>query len=205
MKISGVVFDFGGVMTSCATPVRVKALVDKAGLPWQAVLDGFAAYRRAYDLGEISVREFYARVWRDAGVRVEASLSAAIEQADTESFLHPNEETLAWIRALKAQGFKFGVLTNMPHELAPHFRAHFAETLALADALIVSSEVRLVKPMPEIYAAMATRLALPPAELCFFDDAPVNCEGARAAGWQAIRFTTTPAAQEAFEKVLAQA
>ena len=48
-------------------------------------------------------------------------------------------------------------------------------------------------------------LALPPAELCFFDDAPVNCEGARAAGWQAIRFKTTPAAQEAFDMVLAQA
>lgn len=201
MKISAAVFDFGGVMTSCATPVRVKEIVDAAGLPWNAVTDGFAKYRRDYDIGEITVAEFYDRLWRDAGVEVSAAVRAAIEEADTASFLHPNAGTLDFMRSLKERGFKIGILTNMPRELAPRFRERFAGTVALTDALVVSCEVRLVKPMREIYDLMAQTLAVPGGEICFFDDAPVNCRGARDAGWHSICFTSISEAASEFEKL----
>ena len=202
MKIEGVVFDFGGVMSTCATPVRVKEITDAKSLPWQAVVDGFAKYRRLYDLGDISVGEFYDRLWRDAGVEVSVEDRAAIEEADTASFLYGNARTLDWMRSLKAQGYKLGILTNMPRELAPRFKEHFAAIIAEADALIVSCEVHLVKPMREIYDLTACRLGVDGSAICFFDDSELNCQGARDAGWQAIRFDSFDCAVSNFEKLI---
>ena len=201
---SAVVFDFGGVMTTCATPVRVKEIADEAGLPWQAVLDGFARHRRAYDIGDITVSEFYARTWRDAGVEVDPATEAKIEEADSTSFLHPNMRTLDWMRSLKGRGFRLGILTNMPRELAPLFREHFADFIATADALVVSSEVHLVKPMPEIYALVERRLGVPPAEIAFVDDSPVNCGGAAACGWRPVLFKDNAQAESDLEGLLAK-
>ena len=130
-----------------------------------------------------------------------AAVRAAIEEADTASFLHPNAGTLDFMRSLKERGFKIGILTNMPRELAPRFRERFAGTVALTDALVVSCEVRLVKPMREIYDLMAQTLAVPGGEICFFDDAPVNCRGARDAGWHSICFTSISEAASEFEKL----
>ena len=201
---TAVVFDFGGVMTTCATPVRVKEIADGAGLPWQAVLDGFSRHRRAYDIGDITVTEFYARTWRDAGVEVDPETEAAIEEADSTSFLHPNMRTLEWMRSLKARGFKIGILTNMPRELAPRFRERFADFIATAGALVISSEVRLVKPMPEIYALVEGQLGVPAAEIAFVDDSPVNCGGAEACGWRTVLFRDNAQAEGDLEGVLAK-
>jgi len=175
-------------MTTCATPVRVCEIVEAHGLPWQAVLEGFKNHRRAYDIGDITVKEFYARTWRDAGVTVADEVQAEIERADTTSFLHGNPQTLAWMRELKAGGYKIGILTNMPHELAPHFKEHFDGFIALADTMVISSEVHLVKPMREIYDRVREGLGVAADEICLVDDSEMNCRGAEEAGWRAIRF-----------------
>ena len=198
----GLVFDFGGVITACASPVKVKAIVDRLGLPWQAVLDGYAKYRREYDLGDITIAEFYDRTWRAAGVAVPPAARAEMEEADTASFLVRNDRTVEWLRSLKARGFALGILTNMPRELAPRFKAGFADVLSLVDALVVSCEEHVVKPMREIYDLAAARIGLPAGELVFFDDSEANCEGARAAGWRAIRFTGNDQAEADLERLL---
>jgi len=199
--IKATVFDFGGVMTSCATPVRVHEIVEANGLPWQAVLDGFKHHRRAYDLGDITVGEFYARTWRDAGVMVPDAVQSEIERADTASFLYGNEKTFAWMNGMKARGYKVGILTNMPRELAPHFKEHFAGFIALAEMTVISSEVHLVKPMREIYDMVREGLDVAADEICLFDDSEVNCRGARAAGWRAICFENVEQASAAFEEM----
>jgi putative hydrolase of the HAD superfamily len=202
MKIEGVVFDFGGVMSTCATPVRVKEITDARSLPWQAVVDGFSKYRRLYDLGEISVGEFYDRLWRDAGVEVSAGDRLLIEEADTASFLYGNQKVLDWMRSLKSEGYKLGILTNMPNELAPRFKEHFSDIIAEADALVISCEERLVKPMREIYDLTAQRLGVDASRICFFDDSEMNCRGARDARWQAVRFESLDSAVADFERMI---
>lgn len=200
--IKATVFDFGGVMTTCATPTRVREIVEANGLPWQAVLDGFGRHRRDYDIGDITVHEFYARSWRDAGVTVDAAVQAEIERADTASFLYPNARTYDWMKSLKARGYRVGILTNMPHELAPHFKERFADFIALAETTVISSEVHLVKPMREIYDRVREGLGVAADEICFFDDSPVNCRGAEDAGWRAIRFQDVGQAAAAFEEMV---
>ena len=52
------------------------------------------------------------------------------------------------------------------------------------EAVFTSEEVGLDKKDPELYREVARRSGLPPGESIFFDDSPVNCAAARAAGWQ---------------------
>ena len=200
--VKGVVFDFGGVMTTCAAPVRVKAIVDRLGLPWSAVTDGFRRYRRDYDIGDITVAQFYDRVWNDAGIEVGAVDRAAIEEADTASFLYRDEAAVEWIKSLASGGFRLGILTNMPHELAPRFKERFADVIATAAATVISCEVRLVKPMREIYALTAAKLGLRPEEILFFDDSDANCRGAEESGWSAVRYTGLAGAKAALERMV---
>ena len=196
-----VVFDFGGVMTTCAMPVSAKEIVDEKGLPWQAVTEAFGKHRRDYDIGDISVGEFYGRAWRDAGIEVDPETEARIEEADTVSFLGRNTRTLEWMRNLKAKGLLIGILTNMPHELAPRFRETFHDYIALADTLVVSSEVHLVKPMPEIYRLVEKNLGVAAEEIVFVDDSRVNCEGAERVGWRTVRFESNEQAESALHQI----
>ena len=188
MEIKGVVFDFGGVMTTCTMPERVRPIVDQLGIPWSALEEGFAKYRRLMDGGFMGFDEMYRKIWADAGVTLSEETQEKILEEDLASFLYPNLRTLEWMRSLKAKGFKIGILTNMWADFGVKFRATFPEFIALSDAMVISGEEHMYKPMKEIYDLLRTRIALPAEQLLFIDDAPGNCDGARRAGWKALRF-----------------
>lgn len=202
--IEGVVFDFGGVMTTSPLPLRLKAVTDGLGIDWRIFVDGFARHRLGYDQGVITIREMYDRILCEAGVRLDAEARERIERADTESWLYRNEETLGLMERLKAKGLKLGILTNMSPLFAPLFKRHFADFIALSDALVISGEEQLVKPMPEIYRLLETRIALKPGALCFVDDLEKNCEAARVCGWRAVRFESVPQVEAELEARLAE-
>ena len=189
--------------TSTAMPDRVRPLVGELGVDWHLLETGFAKYRRLMDGDFMTIEEMYDRIFADGGVAVSPAARARIIEADFASFLYRNERTLAWMRELKARGFRIGILTNMSSVFGRKFREKFADFVAVADAMVISGEVRLYKPMREIYDLLCARIALPAASLCFFDDVEANCAGARAAGWQAIRFATNDQAAADFERLLA--
>ena len=186
--IKGVVFDFGGVMTTCTMPERVRPIVDELGIPWQALEDGFAKYRRLMDGGFMGFDEMYRKIWEEAGVTLDEETQARILKEDMASFLYPNLRTLEWMRNLKAKGYKIGILTNMWADFGKKFRETFPQFIELADAMVVSGEEHMYKPMKEIYDLLRDRIGLKSEELLFIDDAAGNCEGARKAGWKALRF-----------------
>ena len=187
-EIKGVVFDFGGVMTTCTMPERVRPIVDELGIPWQALEDGFAKYRRLMDGGFMGFDEMYRKIWADAGVTLDEETQARILKEDMASFLYPNLRTLEWMRNLKAKGYKIGILTNMWADFGKKFRETFPQFIELADAMVVSGEEHMYKPMKEIYDLLRDRIGLKSEELLFIDDAAGNCDGARKAGWKALRF-----------------
>lgn len=187
-EIDGVVLDFGGVMTTCTMPERVRPIVDKLGIPWTVLEEGYAKYRRLLDGDFMSIGEMYARIWADAGVSVDDETQALILKEDMASFMYPNLRTLKWMRALREKGYKIGILTNMWSEFGIKFRETFADFVAEADALVISGEEHLYKPMKEIYGLLRDRIGLDSHRLLFVDDAEANCEGARRVGWKAIRF-----------------
>lgn len=188
MEIKGVVFDFGGVMTTCTMPERVRPIVDELGIPWEALESGFAKYRRLMDGGFMGFDEMYRKIWEEAGVTLSEETQAKILEEDMASFMYPNLRTLEWMRSLKAKEYKIGILTNMWADFGVKFRATFPEFISLADAMVVSGEEHMYKPMREIYDLLRDRIGLKAEELLFIDDAEGNCEGARRAGWKALRF-----------------
>ena len=51
---------------------------------------------------------------------------------------------------------------------------------------MISGDVGMHKPEPEIFLLGAERIGLPPEECVFVDDLRENCEGAEAVGMTAI-------------------
>ena len=204
MKISAVVFDFGGVMTTSTMPRRVIALAKEKGIDWDVFVHGFDAHRLDFDAGRITIDEMYELIWRDAGLSVTPETNAAFIEADTQSWCYRNERTLEWMRELKSRGFRIGILTNMAPAFArEHFRPKFADFIALNDAMVISGDEGIVKPDRAIYDLLRERIALPAEELCFVDDLEKNCAAARVAGWNAIRFTGNDDVAREFERMIA--
>ena len=56
------------------------------------------------------------------------------------------------------------------------------------DLVVVSGREGTIKPEPEIYAILESRIGFPPDSLFFADDSPANVAAARARGWTAHLF-----------------
>lgn len=203
-KISGVVFDFGGVMTSSTMPERVRRCVDELGIEWRHLERGFARYRRLMDGGYINIDQMYDLIWADADITLSPEMHARILEEDFASFLdeYRNLRTLDWMRALKSRGYRIGILTNMPKEFAVRFRKTFPEFIATADAMVISGDEGMFKPQKRIFDLLKERIGLPAEELCFIDDVESNCDGARRAGWRAVQFETNEQVERDFEMLV---
>lgn len=59
----------------------------------------------------------------------------------------------------------------------------------LFDEIVISGEVRMRKPNPEIYRIAARRLGLEPSRCVFVDDLPANLEPARELGMTVVHHT----------------
>ena len=203
-KISGVVFDFGGVMTTSTMPERVRKCTNEFGIDWRHLADGFARYRRLMDGGFISIGEMYDLIWADADIALAPEQKARILEADYASFLegYRNMRTLEWMKAVKRSGRRIGILTNQPLDFAARFRKVFADFIAVADVMVISSEEGMFKPQKRIYDLLRERIALPAEELCLIDDSEANCDGARRAGWHAVRFEDNDRAERDFKRLV---
>lgn len=94
-------------------------------------------------------------------------------------------DVLPGLDALAARGLKLGVISNWDERLRPLLRQ-----LKLAryfEVIIVSREVRALKPSPAIFRHAVRRLGMPPeAVLHVGDSFSADVRGARAAGLSAL-------------------
>jgi len=203
-KISGVVFDFGGVMTTSTMPERVQRCVREFGIDWFHLERGFARYRRLMDGGFMTMDQMYDLIWADANICLSPEQKARILEEDYASFLdeYRNLRTLAWMRELKAAGYRIGILSNQSADFAVRFRRAFPDFIALADAMVLSGEEAMFKPQKRIYDLVCERLGLPAEELCFVDDSESNCDGARNAGWHALQFRNNEQVERDFKSLV---
>ena len=59
-----------------------------------------------------------------------------------------------------------------------------------SDGMVISYQVKMMKPDPEIFRYTAEKLNFLPQETLFIDDSQGNVEGAIKAGLEGYRFTT---------------
>jgi putative hydrolase of the HAD superfamily len=68
-----------------------------------------------------------------------------------------------------------------------HTPLHRRSMEPLFDRYYFSDEIGLVKPEGEIFEYVVSDLGVPPNRIVFFDDTPINVEGARRAGMSAFQ------------------
>lgn len=169
MPYKALIFDFFGVVCSEISPFWFEEHLTEKG----KALAG--QYDRAANVGVIPQEELVRQLSLMAGVT-----PADIEK-DWEAHAHFNTELIAFIRELRADGHKIGLLSNAT---SPFFHTVMAlsGTVDLFDHVVVSSEVGHAKPDPEIYKIMLERMALAPSETIMIDDSSANIAGAASVG-----------------------
>jgi 2-haloacid dehalogenase len=96
---------------------------------------------------------------------------------------------------LKERGTPLYGLTNFSAETYPPTFERF-EFLRWFDGILVSGDVKLIKPDPRILALLIERFAIDPYRAVYIDDVMANVAAARPFGIHAIHFTD-PAALRA--------
>jgi HAD superfamily hydrolase (TIGR01509 family) len=177
------VFDFGNVLGFFSHRKAAEQLAVYSPLSAADILRRYLDPRLEDDFesGRMSLADFRALVRERCRVTCDdAQLDLAIADMFT-----PNEDICRLIPELKRR-HRLVLLSNTNELHALHFRRQFADTLAHFDALVLSHEVGLRKPCPEIYRRCQTLANVEPRQCVFIDDLPANIEAARACGWRGI-------------------
>jgi putative hydrolase of the HAD superfamily len=97
-----------------------------------------------------------------------------------------NQEMIVEVERLVGRA-KLGALSNTNALHAEYFRAQLP-ILKKFDQVLLSHELRMMKPEPAIFLEALRRLDSAAAETVFFDDIPAYVEAARSLGIQAHVF-----------------
>lgn len=104
-----------------------------------------------------------------------------MEREFSETGVELWEDSVPVARELRARGTKTALISNCSHSTRPIVdRLGIAEEL---DEILLSFEVGMHKPDPEIYLEALRRLGdIAPERAVFVDDQPAYCDGAAALG-----------------------
>ncbi len=199
MKRSGLLVDFGGVLTTNVFD-SFRSFCEAEGLDPAALVGLFRGnpdaleLLRAVETGAIPEAEFAERFGGMLGLEDTAGLIDRMFAG-----MQADEAMVDAVRRAKRGGARTGLISNSLGE-GRYDRSAFPE---LFDGVVISGEEGMHKPNPEIYELGAERIGLAPAECVFVDDLRENCEGAEAVGMTAILHrgapTTLPRVEELLE------
>jgi putative hydrolase of the HAD superfamily len=183
--LKNVIFDLGGVVLEWS-PERILE-------GYYTADDDRAAMKTALfqhddwlhlDRGTLSepqlVSNLQARTGRPAG-ELQGLLDAV------RASLHAKPDTVALLNKLVARGVPLFCLSNISARNFDYLRERH-EFWGVFRGIVISADLKLMKPEPEIFAYLLHRYGLSPAETVFVDDNPPNVRAAQALGMQGILF-----------------
>jgi epoxide hydrolase-like predicted phosphatase len=147
---------------------------------------------RLLETGEIEPAEFERRFGPRLGV---AETEGLIERMFAA--VGPDEDVVAAVKSARDAGVRTGLISNSwgtsiydPDALEGMF-----------DEVVISGDVGLHKPQPEIYELAAERLGVGPEECVFVDDLRENVRGAEEVGMTAVLHRDTAATVARLEEL----
>lgn len=183
--IKNIIFDFGKVLICDDYPSFLKTIfaddderrefekivlsrefLTRCELGTEPFIETIRAYQKAYPQWEKQLQEYHDR-------QLEAM---TIEMPGMRSLL----------TRLRANGYRLYGLTNWGSTVYPVMEKY--DILQMLDDRLISYEEHLVKPNVAIYDRLCEKFGLKKGECLFTDDKPINVEGAKAAGMQAVLF-----------------
>jgi len=174
--------DFGGVLTTDVFK-SFREFCEREGLDPDTVRKLFRedpealAVLRRLERGELNEEEFAAEFGPMLGLADNEGLIDRLFAG-----MRADEAMVEAVKAAKRAGVKTALVSNS-WGAGRYDRDAFPE---LFDAVVISGEVGLHKPEPEIYRLAAERVGLAPEECVFLDDLKENCAGAEAVGMTAL-------------------
>jgi putative hydrolase of the HAD superfamily len=196
--VRNVVMDLGGVMLEWNPDHLLTRFAPDPVVRRQLRASIFGHDWRLFDRGQVTEAELLARLELCTGHTRE--LLVEIVEAVRES-LREKPETVALVRAFQQRGFDIYCLSNMPGPIYEHLRRRHA-FWDVFRGIVVSGEIQLMKPEPEIYLHLLERFGLQPAESVFIDDLQANVDAAKGVGLHAIRFQNAIQCQQDFDALL---
>jgi putative hydrolase of the HAD superfamily len=172
--------DFGGVLTTDIWS-SFAAFCEQRGLDTGAAKQLFrenpdaVATLRGLETGEVEPADFERRFAALLGTEPEGLVEGLF------AGLQPDQPMLEAVGRARDAGVPTGLISNswvMDH--------YTDEIRSLFDEVVISAEVGLHKPQPEIYLLAAERLGVGPEDCVFVDDLRENCAGAEAVGMTAV-------------------
>ncbi|MBR7838828.1 HAD family phosphatase [Actinospica durhamensis] len=187
---AGLLVDWGGVMTTDVF-ASFATFAEAQGLAPDAVAAVFRHDPAARELlggletGALAPAEFEQGLAALLGAKVdpEGLITRLMAQVRVEPLM------VEAVRTAKAAGVATGLVSNSwgpggyPRELIAQ----------LFDGVVISGEVGVRKPRPEIYRLGADAIGVPPERCVFVDDLRGNLRPAEALGMTVIHHTSAPA------------
>jgi 2-haloacid dehalogenase len=185
MNIEAIVFDLGGVLIDWNPRYLYRKLLQNdeeveyflaniCTAEWNAQQDGGRPFRE----GVATLKEKYPAY---------AGLIEAYHQRWEEMLGEAYGETVEILSAVKKLGMPLYALTNWSAETFPIARKRY-EFLSWFEGILVSGEVGLKKPDPEIFRLLLKRYKLNADQTIYLDDVEENLIPARQVGLRAIHF-----------------
>jgi putative hydrolase of the HAD superfamily len=183
--IRNVVFDFGGVLVRWAPQEIINNFyVDE---PLRELAKS-AIFRHPdwleMDRGMLNEDDAARRFSERMGRPVD---EMAVLLANVRESLTPIPETIELLHDFAEAGMPLYGLSNMPWSTFEFLRARDPHW-SLFRGVVISGEVKMIKPDAKIFEHIARTYDLDPAESLFLDDLQPNIEAAKRAGFQAMLF-----------------
>jgi epoxide hydrolase-like predicted phosphatase len=177
-----VIFDFGGVLWDMRWDVARE--LDRAhGLPRSSIFE--TLYRtdawRDVERGAGDPALWVEAAHRELERRAQRALPPLHDQwRRAQAMIAPNVELVRRLR----RGYTLSILSNADGSLRGRLAAEGLD--ALFDDVVVSAEVGMAKPEPQVFRLAVERLGVAAADCVFVDDWDTNVAAAREVGLQAI-------------------
>lgn len=193
----GLLTDWGGVLTTDLF-ASFSAFSEREGLASDAIGH---AFRDDRDLRELMLGLEVGSVTQD-DFELRFAARLGVEPAELVDRLfagsQPDERMRAAVRGLHTAGIPTGLVSN-----SWGTRRYPRELLAeLFDAVVISGEVGIRKPAPEIYTIGAERIGLAPHQCVYVDDLAVNLTPAAELGMATIHHRATEETVTELERLL---
>jgi putative hydrolase of the HAD superfamily len=194
----GLLVDFGGVLTTDVF-VSFQAFCEEEGLEPDTVAERFRADPSARDLladletGRLTEAEFEPRFAQLLEIEDHHGL---IDRLFAR--MRPDEAMVEAVRSAKRAGVRTGLVSNS----WGHGRYDRSAFPDLFDGVVISGEVGLRKPSPEIYSLGAERIGVAATECVFVDDLPGNLKPARELGMATVHHVSAERTVPELERLL---
>lgn len=173
-----------GQVTGVPAP-KVRQFLFVDGLHW------------AYERGEFSRETFYARFCEAAGVRLPDV--SKLDAAGNDIF-ELNTPMVALVGRLAGAGHRLGVFSNTTMSHWDHCTRRFGALRSVFHVHALSFRLKAMKPDSVAYSRAAELAQVPPESIFFTDDREENVAAARAAGWDAVLYTSVCELNEALRE-----